>query len=137
MNNTDNLPPKLVMAAAEINDVLKRYDVAATVILHANAPEGPGFMQTTVKLDPSYSCVEWDGKKLHVKEVPGPLVITTIPAQYEDKGKEMVTGTLNMLYNLRMRTGEHYKLLQAAELMLRTKFKLVPPTNGFKKGGKL
>lgn len=62
--------PKLKTAMAEINEVLKKHDIAAFVILHT-----PGFIEYVNKLNPSYSCaLLQDGQmrvRLKTSELPG------------------------------------------------------------------
>ncbi len=43
--------PKLKKAAEEIKSVLKKYDIAASVVLHT-----PGFSEFVLEITPSYSC---------------------------------------------------------------------------------
>ncbi len=54
---------KLLAARAKIEDVLKEYDIAAHVLLHA-----PGFVEVFSRYDPSYS-------RLTVTEVGGDLMV--------------------------------------------------------------
>ena len=54
--------PKLKIAMTEIQTILRRYDIGASVVLHT-----PGFSEYFLKLDPSYSCAIQDGDKIRVK----------------------------------------------------------------------
>lgn len=52
---------KLKMAAEEIKEVLQRYDIAATIVMHT-----PGFAEYVYRIDPSYSCARLEGAELRI-----------------------------------------------------------------------
>ena len=81
--------PKLKMAMEEIKEILKKHDIAASVVLHT-----PGWAEYLLRIDPSYSCATLSEKGIRVK------------AKAEDFGGnvdllgEVLTNTANMLHNL-------------------------------------
>jgi len=54
--------PKLKKAAEEIKSVLKKYDIAASVVLHT-----PGFSEFVLEITPSYSCAKLNHDNIHFK----------------------------------------------------------------------
>lgn len=76
--------PKLKKVMAEIEDVLKKHDIAAFILLHT-----PGFSEYLQKVSPSYSCAVADDSgvslKVNAKEVG------------EEKAKKLIEGTVNMV----------------------------------------
>lgn len=54
--------PKLKKAAEEIKAIIKKYDIAALVVLHT-----PGNSEYLMAIDPSYSCAKFEGDNLRVK----------------------------------------------------------------------
>lgn len=54
--------PKLKKAAEEIKEILKRYDIAASVVLHT-----PGFSEFVLEVSPSYSCAKPFNGGIHFK----------------------------------------------------------------------
>jgi len=79
--------PKLKTAAKEIDEILKKHDIGAFVVLHT-----PGHSEYLMNIDPSYSCAKWEENGL-----------LKLRAKAEDFGgdKEMLnkklTETSNML----------------------------------------
>ena len=102
---TDN--PILLKVAKEINEILKRENVAGAITLHV-----PGYMHFHVHLEPTYSICKFDGEMLLIKskleDFNGDL-----QAQ-----KKAVKDTANMLHLLFIGTGETCMNLQAASQML-------------------
>ena len=54
--------PKLKIAMEEIKEIIKKHDIAASVVLHT-----PGHCELLLKLDPSYSCSFVDGDSVRIK----------------------------------------------------------------------
>lgn len=99
--------PKLKMAAEDIKDVLKKYDIAAVVVLHT-----PGFSEYLFAVTPTYSCAELDGGRFRVK----------IKLSHYNDDKKMrdrfVKDTTNMMYHLSHITGTlAMNLLEASKIL--------------------
>lgn len=62
----------------EIKSILKKHDIAASVVLHA-----PGFSEYLNYIEPSYSCLKFEGDNLRIKT--------------KGRSKEEVTNTVNMI----------------------------------------
>lgn len=77
--------PKLKNAAAEINEILKKYDIAAMVVLHT-----PGFSEYLFNVTPSYTCCKMDQNGMRIK---------TNPDDPKEKKEKEVNDTFNMLYH--------------------------------------
>lgn len=81
--------PKLKMAMDEIKEVLKKHDIAASVVLHT-----PGWSEYLLRIDTSYSCAAISEKGIRLK------------AKAEDFGGDVdlmsrtLSNTANMLHNL-------------------------------------
>lgn len=54
---------KLLRARAEMNDILKRYDLAAFIVMHA----APSASEVIIELSPSYSIVALKDGVAHIK----------------------------------------------------------------------
>lgn len=54
--------PKLKIAIEEIKQILKKHDIAASVIIHT-----PGFSEYLHHINTSYSCAFFEGDNLRVK----------------------------------------------------------------------
>lgn len=124
MSKQTTIPPHLQAAFDQIHEILSANDIAGVVMLHAEQADGPGFMVSTIKLDPSYSGVYWTGKVLQVKELPETRRIPSTD-EFEPKGKT-VAKTLNMLGNFRLRLNEVYQLFGAADMLVRSKNNIIP-----------
>lgn len=56
--------PKLKKAMQEMQEILKKYNIAGTICLHS-----PGFREYITHINPSWSCLWWDmdGKAIRMK----------------------------------------------------------------------
>lgn len=54
--------PKLKKAAAEIKAIIKKYDIAASIVLHT-----PGHAEFLLEITPSYSCAKLNHDHVHFK----------------------------------------------------------------------
>lgn len=54
--------PKLKKAAEEIKAILKKYDIAASIVLHT-----PGHAEFINEIQPSYSCAKLNHDNIHFK----------------------------------------------------------------------
>lgn len=80
--------PKLKQAKAEIEAILKKYDIGALVVLHT-----PGFGESIWNLTPSYSAIE-------ITPDHRAILLKSNPAHYggdKDKRNLAVTNTVNMV----------------------------------------
>lgn len=111
--------PTLEMAAKEIADILKKYDIAGVVQLFT-----PGFNKYTMNIAPSWSVVAID-------EV-GRLKITApiVESQDETATKERILETVRMLANMRIYLGKLTMTLTQSEIAVRQFFKIEPPKQG-------
>lgn len=111
--------PKLKKAAAEINEILKKYDIAGVVLLHT-----PGHSEYLLKLDPSYSCA-------NMNEKTGEVRLKATEAMYgKVKRDKMLEDTTNMVVCL-----AHIASMEAMNLinlqkMLETKFEIITKSEG-------
>src|SRR4051794_32984450 len=101
--------PKLKAAAEEIKQVLKKYDIAATCVLHT-----PGAIEYLFRVDPSYSCAK----------VEGPLLKLRAKLHEDFKGdkKEQIntlTDTADMLAGLGMMNDRFARQLEDALNLMR------------------
>lgn len=55
--------PKLKKAMTEVKEILLKYDIGASVILHNPS----GHSEYLLRIDPSYSCARFEGDYLRVK----------------------------------------------------------------------
>lgn len=87
-----NYSPKLKKVVKEIEEILKREDVAGLVVVHT-----PGFSEYMIKLDPGYSCCKIEGNRIKIR------------AKEEELGKakrdQMLSDTANMLYLITQTAG--------------------------------
>lgn len=104
-----------MMAANEIQEILKKYDIAGVVLLHT-----PGFIQYELRLDPAYSCVEFATNRFKIHP-PAPDLSD------EKKDKKMISETVNMLANMRHKLGQLTMAMQQAEFAVRQEFQIKPP----------
>ena len=108
--------PKLEMAAAEIKEILARYDVAGLVLLHT-----PGHIKYAMNLTPSYSAVGInDVGKLRITP---PIEDPAMP----ELSKKKIADTVNMLGNLRIYLGKLTMTLTQAEIATREHFGIKTP----------
>jgi len=54
--------PKLKIAMEEIKAILKKHDIAASVVLHT-----PGHSEYLLKINPSYSCAFCEGNHIRIR----------------------------------------------------------------------
>jgi hypothetical protein len=54
--------PKLKKAMEEVKEIVKKYDIAALVVLHT-----PGCSEYLNHITPSYSCMKWNGDELRIR----------------------------------------------------------------------
>lgn len=54
--------PKLKNAMKDIENILKRYDIAGVVVLHT-----PGHSEHLLRINPTYSCAKIDGDRVTLK----------------------------------------------------------------------
>lgn len=84
--------PRLVKALAQINEILEQENIAGVVVLAI-----PGFVQSGIKVDPSWSCCRIEGGKYKINA-----------RLWEDFGgdagamKQRMTDTMDMLNALTM-----------------------------------
>lgn len=121
MENEPN--PHLKDAGREISEILDKYDIPGICFLFHEMQ-----IETVVKLDASFSVISIDENR-HLK-VKHPLEDPVRPA----RAKKMITTTVNMLANLRMRLFNMMQILGQAEMNVRQRFGLDKPkeTNGIK-----
>lgn len=70
--------PKLKMAMEEIKAITKKYDIAASVVLHTN-----GFSEYLNAVEPSYSCIKIENGGIRIRS--------------KARSKEDLTATVNMV----------------------------------------
>lgn len=87
--------PKLKNAAEDIKAILNKYDIAASIVLHA-----PGFSEFLLEITPSYSCATLQHDHIHFKAKR---------SDYKDELKRQndIRDTANMMYHLSRITGEN------------------------------
>lgn len=103
------------MAKMEIEEILKKYDICAAVMLHA-----PGFTEMTMKVEASYSCSYMQGNTFKIRP---PL----IDPNDDTKAKAIIAETVNMLANMRIRLGQFAMAFTQAEIAVRHEFNIAPP----------
>jgi len=54
--------PKLKKAMEEMKAIIKKYDIAALIVLHT-----PGDSEYLNAITPSYSCMKWNGDELRIR----------------------------------------------------------------------
>ena len=87
--------PKLKKAMEQIKVILEEHDIAASVILHT-----PGHSEYFNKINPSYSCVSFEGEKLKIQ-----ARLTEDFNGNKETLKETISNTSNMLKLLSDVTG--------------------------------
>lgn len=111
--------PKLKTAAAEIKAILEKHDIAGIIQLHE-----PGFNEHTVHLNPTWSLAHLDEKN---------QLVVTDPIQdpeHPEVHKKKIADTVNMMANLRVWAGNFARLFMQADIVVRTKFGMMPPPGG-------
>ena len=108
--------PKLQMAAAEIKEILKRYDIAGVAVLHT-----PGFKEVINRLDPDYSCIKVDDYR-HLK-INKPIKDPLNP----ELAAKKVADTVNMIAHLQMTTSQLSQVLSQTLVAVRMSFGMMPP----------
>lgn len=105
MNNKPmDYSPKLREAMEEVKAVLKKYDIAATVVLHT-----PGYAEYLHALSPSYSYVSTDAETIR---------ITTKKSDSLEVKQEKLTNSANMLKILCDTNKMLYRNLERVSYML-------------------
>lgn len=116
------LHPKLEMAAKEIIDILKKYDIAGVAIIHS-----PGFRKLINRLDPSYSIIAVDDfQKVRVK----PLIAE--PGK-EREADQKIVDTVNMVSNFYAMTAQVNSVFGLMLEHLKIKFGIKSPGHDGKK----
>lgn len=136
----NQLPIRLQQASDEIKVLLEKHNLAGVAVLHCPEMEGPGKINVITCLGPTYSAVEVKDGRLVMRASAPPLIIEGMrPA--EEVNRERAADTVNMLFNLRLKTAQVTQSLLQAELVVRQRFKMpLPPdvkpaVNGKKPGG--
>lgn len=84
--------PKLKKAMEEMKAILKKYDIAAVIILHR-----PGFSEFLNEITPSYSCAHFHGNES----------VSGIRFKTHGRTKEDVAATVNMFDHFAMRSAKN------------------------------
>jgi hypothetical protein len=87
--------PKLKKAMEEIKAIVKKYDVAAFVVLH----DPKGFTEYLNHVSPSYSCISFENGELRVR-----LKEAEVGRQ---KAKQLAEDTFNMVAHFVEMIGKH------------------------------
>lgn len=108
--------PKLKMIAAQIEQILRDNDVAGAVHIFE-----PGFNELAMHIGPSFSCVALNEK--------GQLRINPPieHPEYPEVHKKKIADTVNMLANLRLRSGQLSMTFTQAEMTVRNHFGIKAP----------
>lgn len=87
--------PKLKKAAEELKAILKKYDIAGSIVIHT-----PGHSEFVNEITPSYSCATLHHDKIHFKAKR---------ADFNDEAKrlQVITDTANMMHHLSTVLGEN------------------------------
>lgn len=129
MKQAPDFSPHMLMAAKEIEDVLKRYDLAGVAVL-----QDPTGVKVVQRLDPTGTCSYMKGGAFGVREPEMPRDLEQLPAVAQGEAiterRETIFRTLNMVVNLRIVTTTVMVALQQAEDHVRKFFKLTPPRPG-------
>lgn len=107
--------PKLKMLAATIEKLLRDNDVAGAVHLFE-----PGFNEMTVHISPSFSCVSLN--ETNQLKINPPIEDPEKPEIHKKK----IADTVNMLANLRLRSGQLSMTFTQAEITVRGHFGIKP-----------
>jgi len=106
-----NYSPRLKKAMQEIEAILKREDIAGSIVLHR-----PGFAEHLLHISPSYSCatIHHGTKQDHIR-------LKARSADHngdKEKVRQLVTDTSNMMMHLSTLVGVHaIELMNASELL--------------------
>lgn len=111
--------PKLEMAAKEIADILKKYDIAGVVQMFT-----PGFNKYTMNIAPSFSVVSVNA--VGQLKITPPLVDPENP----DAAKQRIVSTVQMLANMRMYLGKLVMTITQSEMVVRQQFGMMPKPGG-------
>jgi hypothetical protein len=117
--STPEHDPKLKMAAMEIAEIMKKYDIAGVAHLHV-----PGFYEYVINIEPSWSCVKLNETKQ--LQITPPLVDPTD----ETVHKKKIADTVNMIANLKGHTGKLLMVLSQADMTVRAHFGMMPKPGG-------
>ncbi len=131
--NQPEFSPHLLMAAKEIEEVMKKYDVAGVAVI-----QDPTGVKTAQRLDPSGTCGYMKGGAFGVTEPLVPKLSNPVAqAQALAERRETIFRTLNMVVNLQMVTATTLVALRGAESHIRKFFKLTPPPPSGANGKKI
>lgn len=83
--------PKLKNAMDEMKEILIKYDIGGSIILH----DPSGHSEYLLKIDPSYSCARFEGDYLRVKSK-----LTDYDGD-KDAQKKSLTDTINMISHIK------------------------------------
>lgn len=107
--------PKLKMAAHEIREILKKYDIGGFAILHV-----PGHLENVVNISPSFSCAGLND--VNQLQIHPPMV----DPENEAPAKKKIADTVNLLFNLKTQAMKFGMILNMAEQTVRKHFNLQP-----------
>lgn len=127
--STEIINAKLVMAKADIEAVLKKYDIAGVVIL-----QNPQGTDVVLNLTPTYVAAEMVGTSFRCRQPtdpvypyePNPLEVNRDAL----RRRETIFNTVNMVVNLGIVAANVLVALQQAEKHAREFFNLQPPKKG-------
>lgn len=121
--------PKLKKAMSEIKEILERHDIGGSIVLHS-----PGFGETFMKVDPSYSCAfiheDTDGKQ-------GVRVRTRLQEDYAGdaaKRNKAQEDTVNMFSIMSEQVGKQALNWMEVMKLLEGKFDITHTDGGFTSG---
>lgn len=108
--------PKLKMIAAQIKKILVDNDVAGAVHIYE-----PGFNEMAIHINPSFSVVGLN--ETNQLKINPPIDDPTNP----EPAKKKIADTVNMLANLRLRSGQLSLTFTQAEMTVRGHFGIKSP----------
>lgn len=115
---------------SEIKEILKKHDIGASIVLHS-----PGFGETYMKVDPSYSCAflfEDPGGEQGVR------VRTRLQEDYDDgdaaKRNKAQEDTVNMFAIMAEQVGKQALNYMEVMKLLESKFEITHTDGGFTSG---
>lgn len=121
--------PKLKKAMEQIKAVLEEHDIGASVVLHS-----PGFGETFMKVDPSYSCAfiqeDTEGRQ-------GVRVRTRLQEDYNGdaaKRNKAQEDTVNMFSIMSEQVGKQALNFMEVMKLLESKFEITHTDGGFTSG---
>lgn len=109
--------PVLEQAASEIAAILKKHDIAGVVQMFT-----PGFNKYAMHLEPSWSVIAIDTKGTMR------MITPVIDPDNEQAAKDKVLDTVRMLANMRIYMGRLTMTLTQAEIAVRNRFNVQPPS---------